>query len=576
MPIQNNHIAEIFDQVADLLELTNADQFRIRAYRNAARTLSSLSHSIADMVKENRNLCELPGIGKDLAGKIREIVETGSLTRLRELESQVPAALTVLMKISDLGPRRVLSLHKKLGINSREELEKAAKSGRIRELAGFGEKTEQKIIAALDRQTAREGSEQGRVKFRVAEQVALSLLSYLRNLKGVQQVEAAGSFRRKCETVADLDLLATCTSGSEVMEHFIRYEDVATVISKGETRSSILLRSGLQVDLRVVPHASYGAALHYFTGSKAHNIAIRKLGQKRGLKINEYGVFRGDRRIAGETEEEVYSSVNLPYVEPELREDRGEIEAALRNELPRLIGLQNIKGDLQSHTTATDGKFSLEEMAEAAREHGYQYLAVTDHSKRVAMAKGLDAESLAKQIKEIGKLNGKWKTFRILKSCEVDILEDGSLDLPDSILKELDLVVCSIHYNFKLSRQRQTDRILRAMDNRYFNILAHPTGRRIGKREAYDIDLPRILRAAKQNGCYLELNAQPERLDLSDVHVKLAKEMGVKVAISTDAHSTMDLEYMRFGIAEARRGWLEANDVLNTRSWHELKKLLQR
>jgi DNA polymerase (family X) len=576
MPVHNNDIAEIFSEVADLLDLSHADQFRIRAYRNAAQTVSSLSRCAADMVKHQEDLSQLPGIGKALAGKIKEIVETGSLSRLRELESQVPAKLITLMKISDLGPRRVLALHNKLGISTRQELQKAAKGGRIREVPGFGEKTEQKIIASLERQASRKREDEGRVRFMVVEQITLSLLNYLRKLKGIEQVEAAGSFRRKCETVADLDLVATCTRGSDVMERFTRYEDVERIISKGKTRSSVALRSGLQVDLRVVAQSSYGAALHYFTGSKAHNIAIRKLGQKSGLKINEYGVFRGDRRVAGKSEEEVYNSVGLPYIEPELRENRGEIEAATKNVLPDLIDLKDIKGDLQSHTTATDGKFTLEEMGEAAHQRGYEYLAITDHSKRVYMAKGLDAQGVAKQINEIEKLNDKWRTFRLLKSSEVDILEDGSLDLPDDILKELDLVVCSIHYNFNLSKNKQTERILRAMDNRYFNILAHPTGRRIGKREPYEIDLHRILEAAKQNQCYVELNAQPERLDLTDVHVKMAKEMGVKVAISTDAHSVMDLEYMRFGIAEAKRGWLERDDVINTRGWNELKRILRR
>jgi DNA polymerase (family 10) len=576
MPVHNNDIAEIFSEVADLLDLSRGDQFRIRAYRNAAQTVSSLSRSAADMVKHKEDLSQLPGIGKDLAGKIKEIVETGSLTRLKELESQVPAELITLMKISDLGPRRVLALHNKLGISTRQELQKAAKGGRIREVPGFGEKTERKILASLERQSSRKSEDAGRIKFMVAEQISLSLLNYLRKPKGIEQVEAAGSFRRKCETVADLDLVATCARGSDVMERFTRYEDVERIVSKGETRSSVALRSGLQVDLRVVAQSSYGAALHYFTGSKAHNIAIRRLGQKNGLRINEYGVFRGDKRVAGKSEEEVYRSVGLPYIEPELRENRGEIEAATKNELPDLIDLKDIKGDLQSHTTATDGKFTLEEMAEAARQRGYEYFAITDHSKRVYMAKGLDAQGVARQINEIEKLNSKWRTFKILKSSEVDILEDGSLDLPDDILKELDLVVCSIHYNFNLSKNKQTERILRAMDNRYFNILAHPTGRRIGKREPYEIDLHRILEAAKQNRCYVELNAQPERLDLADVQVKMAKEIGVKVAISTDAHSIMDLEYMRFGIAQAKRGWLERDDVINTRGWSDLKRILRR
>jgi DNA polymerase (family X) len=576
MPIHNSAIAEMFGKVADLLDISNADEFRIRAYRTAAQTISSLTRSAAEMVKAKEDLSELPGIGKSLAGKIKEIVETGSLTRLKELENQVPAGLVSLMKVSGLGPRKVLTLHNQLGISSRQELEKAAKAGRIREVPGFGEKTEHAIIVSLERQASRTREEEGRLRFVAAEQISRPLLSYLRKIKGAGLVEVAGSFRRKCEMVADLDLVATCSKDSEMMDLFTQYEDVERVISRGRTRSSVTLHSGLQVDLRIVPPSSYGAALLYFTGSKSHNIAIRRLGQKKGLKINEYGVFRGNRQVAGKTEEDVYHSIELPYIAAELREDRGEIEAALEHDLPDLIDLKDIKGDLQAHTTATDGKFTLEEMAEAASARGYEYFAITDHSKRVAMAKGLDARGLARQIKEIEQLNSRQSKLRILKSSEVDILDDGSLDLPDDILKELDLVVGSIHYNFNLSKNRQTERILRAMDNRCFNILAHPTGRRVGKREPYEIDLRRILKAARENQCYVELNAQPERLDLRDVQVRMAKEMGVKVAISTDAHSVTDLEHMRFGIAEAKRGWLERDDVINTRSWDELKTLLRR
>lgn len=576
MPIHNSAIAEMFGKVADLLDISNADEFRIRAYRTAAQTISSLTRSAAEMVKAKEDLSELPGIGKNLAGKIKEIVETGSLTRLKELENQVPAGLVSLMKVSGLGPRKVLTLHNQLGISSRQELEKAAKAGRIREVPGFGEKTEHAIIVSLERQASRTREEEGRLRFVAAEQISRPLLSYLRKIKGAGLVEVAGSFRRKCEMVADLDLVATCSKDSEMMDLFTQYEDVERVISRGRTRSSVTLHSGLQVDLRIVPPSSYGAALLYFTGSKSHNIAIRRLGQKKGLKINEYGVFRGNRQVAGKTEEDVYHSIELPYIAAELREDRGEIEAALEHDLPDLIDLKDIKGDLQAHTTATDGKFTLEEMAEAASARGYEYFAITDHSKRVAMAKGLDARGLARQIKEIEQLNSRQSKLRILKSSEVDILDDGSLDLPDDILKELDLVVGSIHYNFNLSKNRQTERILRAMDNRCFNILAHPTGRRVGKREPYEIDLRRILKAARENQCYVELNAQPERLDLRDVQVRMAKEMGVKVAISTDAHSVTDLEHMRFGIAEAQRGWLERDDVINTRSWDELKTLLRR
>jgi DNA polymerase (family 10) len=389
-------------------------------------------------------------------------------------------------------------------------------------------------------------------------------------------MEIAGSYRRRKETVGDLDILATCKKGSKVMDSFVEYEDVEKVLSKGKTRSSVVLRSGIQVDLRVVPQVSYGAALHYFTGSKEHNIAVRKMGVKKNLKINEYGVFRGEKRIAGKTEKEVYKQVALAYIEPELRENRGEIEAAKKGQLPPLIKLKDIRGDLHTHTKSTDGRYKLEDMAKAAEKRGYEYFAVTDHSKHVTVAKGLNAERLARQIEEIDRLNQKMKGIRILKSIEVDILEDGSLDLPDSVLKELDLVTASVHYKFNLSQEKQTERIIKAMDNPLVNIFCHPTGRLINERRPYEVNIERLLEAAQERGCFLELNAHPDRLDLNDAHCKLAKDMGVKVAISTDAHSIDDLDLMRFGISQARRGWLEAEDVLNTRRWEELKKLLKR
>jgi len=361
-----------------------------------------------------------------------------------------------------------------------------------------------------------------------------------------------------------------------VMDHFVQYEDIERMISRGETRSTVLLRSELQVDLRVVPGESYGSALHYFTGSKAHNIAVRSLGLKKGLKINEYGVFEDSRRIAGRTEEEVYRKVDLRYIEPELREDWGEIEAAQEGRLPELVKLGDIRGDLHTHTRDTDGRNSLEEMVEATRDRGYQYVAITNHSKHVTVARGLDAKGMAGLIQKIDRLSDTVRGIVILKSGEVDILENGSLDLPDDILKELDLTVCAVHYKFNLSREKQTERIIRAMDNPYFNILAHPTGRLINEREAYDVDVERIIRAAQERGCVLEINAHPDRLDLSDVHCKMAGELGVKISIATDAHSIGDLDFMRFGVDQARRGWLGPGDVLNTRTCEEMKKLLRR
>jgi DNA polymerase (family 10) len=570
MPIHNSDVAEIFSKVADLLDIEGANQFRVRAYRNAARIVSGLPHSVSDMVKDGKDLSKLPGIGKDLAGKIKEIVETGTLGQLEEIEARTSSELSRLMKVENLGPKRVKVLHEKLGITNLEELKEAASRGRIKALEGFGDKTEQAILQELQAADI----EKQRVKLVEAEENARTLVDYLKRRKGVKDIVVAGSYRRRKETVGDLDILITAKKDSRVMEHFVGFEDVTKVVSKGKTRSTVLLRSGLQVDLRVVPEVSYGAALHYFTGSKDHNIAVRKLGVKRKLKINEYGVFKGDKRVAGRTEEEVYGKVDLPYIEPELRENWGEVEAAQGGRLPVLLKLEDIRGDLHAHTKATDGHHSLEEIAKAAKDRGYEYIAVSDHSRRVTMAHGLDSKRLAKQIEEIDDLNGKSKGVTLLKAIEVDILKDGSLDLPDDILKELDFTVCAVHYDTKLSRNKQTDRIIKAMDNPYFTILAHPTGRLINERGPYDVDLEKVMKAAKERGCFLEVNAHPDRLDLSDGNCKMAKEMGVKLAISTDAHRITDLDYMRFGVNQGRRGWLERKDVINTRSLKELQKLL--
>jgi DNA polymerase (family 10) len=389
-------------------------------------------------------------------------------------------------------------------------------------------------------------------------------------------VVVAGSYRRCKDTVGDLDLLVTSRNGKSAVEYFMRYDEVADVVAKGPTRSTVVLKAGIQVDLRVVPEESYGAALHYFTGSKAHNIAVRKLGQAKGLKINEYGVFRGTKRIAGREEADIFAAVGLPYIEPELREDRGEIQAAFAGKLPKLVRLEDVRGDLHLHTTASDGKNSLGEMAQAAKAAGYEYIAITEHTRHATIARGLDEKRLARQLEEIDRLNEDLEGIRLLKSSEVDILADGSLDLPDRILKRLDFTVCAVHYKFNLDARAQTERILRAMDNRYCNILAHPTGRLLGERPGYPVDLERVMKGARERGCFVELNAHPARLDVDDVHCKLAKEMGLKVAISTDAHSTVGLEMMRYGIGQARRGWLERDDVLNTRPLAALKRLLAR
>lgn len=574
MTVHNADISALFNRMADLLEIEAANPFRIRAYRRAAATIDDLPESVARMVAEGRPLSDLPGIGEDLAGKIAEFVSTGHLKALDEVEAKTPSTLAALTSIPGLGPKRVHQLYHTLGIRSLDDLAKAAREGRIRGLPRFSQAAEAKILAAID--THREAER--RFKISTAEDFATGLTAYLKTCPAVARVVVAGSFRRRRETVGDLDILITSADGPAAIEHFIHYDEVAEVIAAGPTRSTVKLKAGLQVDVRVVAEESYGAALHYFTGSKAHNIAVRKLAQARGLKLNEYGVFKGQRRLGGATEEEVFGLAGLPFIEPELREDRGEIEAAQQVRLPALVSLSDMRGDLHVHTRASDGKSTLEEMAEAAEAAGYEYLAISDHSRHATVAHGLDAKRLAKEIDEIDRWNEQHGStrFRLLKSCEVDILENGKLDLPDSILKRLDFTVCAVHFRFELGVEEQTQRIIHAMDNRYFNILAHPTGRLLGERPGYAVDMPRVIAAAKAHGCFLEVNAHPTRLDLDDVHCRQAKEAGVKIAISTDAHSTIGLSAMRYGVDQARRGWIEASDVINTRRWSELGPLFAR
>lgn len=574
MPIHNAEVGEVFNEYADLLEIEGANEFRVRAYRTAARNIADFPRSISDMVQQKENLSGLPGLGKDLAGKVAEIVNTGKLTQLEELKKKLPVELIAISKLAGLGPKKTGIIYQKLGITSIEGLEEAASAKRIRDLPGFGAKTEQKILEEIGRKA--KGGGEKRYKLSVAMELAQPLMEYLKNTKGVKKVEAAGSYRRKKETIGDLDILVTHKKGAQVMGRFVEYEDVERIISKGEKRSSVVLRFGMQVDLRAFAESSYGAALHYFTGSQAHNIAVRKIGVKKNLKINEYGVFKEKNKIAGRSEDEVYSTVELPYIEPELRENNGEIEAAKKGNLPDLVTLENIKGDFHIHTKTTDGRSTLEEMARAAKDRGYEYIAITEHSKHVSVAKGLDRKRLAEQIDTIDHLNEKLDGITVLKGIELDILEDGSLDLPDDILRKLDLVVCAVHYKFNLSAEKQTERILRGIDNPYFTILAHPTGRMIGEREPYPLKMEKIMKAARDTGTVLELNAQPARLDLTDVHAKMAKENGVMVAISTDAHSVNEMQFMQFGVYQARRGWLEAEGVLNTRRWKDLKKILKK
>ncbi len=572
MPIHNEDIADHFEEIADLLEIKGDNPFRVRAYRNGARAVRALPRSAAELLAEGQGLTRYPDIGQALATKIAELIRTGTTQAMEKLRRQIPASLEELLRIPGLGPVRIRTLWHELGITDLDGLEAAARTGRLRDLPGFGPKTEHKILTAIEAHREKKR----RFLRSVAAEYGEPLAAWLRDARAVQEVVIAGSYRRGRDTVGDLDILAAAPDRSDLVNRFIGYEEVAEVVSRGPTRATVVLRCGLQVDLRRVRAESFGSALQYFTGSKAHSIQLRRLAQEQGLKINEYGVFRDEQRVAGKTEESVYGAVGLPWIPPELREARGEIEAAAEGRLPRLVALDDLRGELHCHTAATDGRASLEDMAHAAARRGLEYLAITDHSRRLTMVGGLDADALARQIEAIDQLNEQLEDITVLKGVECDILEDGTLDLPDDVLARLDLVVGAVHGHFELSREKQTERILRAMDHRHFTLLAHPTGRLIQQRAPYDVDLDRIIRHAAERGCFLELNAQPRRLDLDDLACMKAKEAGVLVAIDTDAHSENDLDLRIHGIAQARRGWLEAKDVLNTRSLGELRPLLAR
>ncbi len=570
MPTHNTDIAAVFDELADLLEIKGENPFRIRAYRNAARIVGNLGEELQGKVDAGDDLTQITGIGKDLAAKIGQMVITGRIAYLEELRQELPAGLMDMLRLPGLGPKRVKILFNDLNIQGVEQLAAAAKAGKIRASKGFGEKIEATILKAIESRQV-----EGR-RFRRASMTAQAeaLLKLLRETPGVKQAELAGSYRRARETVGDLDILVEAAAPEAAMERFTTYPEVQQVLAKGDTKSSVLLKAGIQVDLRVVPAESFGAALQYFTGSKEHNIAVRKIAQAQGLKVNEYGVMKGETSVAGRTEPEVYAALGLAWIPPELREDRGEVERAGAGGLPRLVERGDIRGDLHNHSTWSDGVHSVAEMAAAAQALGYEYLGVCDHSKRLTVANGLDEKRLAAQIEEIDRLNANLKGFRLLKGSEVDILEDGTLDLSDDILKQLDLVVVSVHSKFNLSREKQTERVLRALDHPATSILAHPTGRLILEREPFEIDIPRVIEHARQRGCFLELNANPMRLDLNDIYCQMAKQAGVLISIDVDAHRAQDLDLMVYGIGQVRRGWLEKPDVLNTRPLKELLKLL--
>lgn len=571
-PLRNSEIADRFDDIATMLELSGANQFRVRAYRNASRLLRRYGREASELIAQGVSLAELPGIGEDLAGKIQNLAETGTTPMLEELKASTPPLALELMQIPGLGPKRIRKLIEELHLRTIEQLHRAAREERIRDIAGFGVKLEHYLLETLQARKRKTT----RVRLATAAAAAKPLLAYLERCPGISQAVIGGSYRRGQETVGDLDILAVAEEGGEAIEWFKAYPEFAKIEAAGTTRATAFLRSGLQVDLRVVAAESFGAALHYFTGSKAHNIAVRTIGRERGLKINEYGVFRGPRRIAGKTEGEVFAAVSLPYIEPELRENRGEIEAARTGQLPKLVTLADLKGDLHVHSDHSDGTESIRDMALGAKKRGLSYIAITDHSRRVTVAHGLNVARLRREIAEIDRLNQEKLGVHLLKGSEVDILPDGTLDLPDSILAKLDIVVAAVHSNFNLGRAAQTARIEKALANPLVTILAHPTGRMLGTREPYDVDMAQVIRAAAAHGVALEIDAQPERLDLPDVYCRMAKDAGVLISIASDAHAGEDYDNLAYGVAQARRGWLEAKDILNVLSLAKLQSFLAR
>ncbi len=570
----NAEIAAVLEQVADLLEFKDENPFRVRAYRNGARAIRDLPESVASIVADNwERLLEIDGIGKAVAEKATTLVRTGQLPQLNELLAEVPESVLAIMRIPGIGPKKAAAVFHQLGITTLDDLKTACEAGRIRGLKGFGAKTEKAILDGI----AIAATAGQRMYWAEADQIAQELREHLRSCKSIEQLELAGSYRRGRDTVGDLDILVVAGQSAEVMDRFGSFPGVAEVLGRGDTKMSVRLSSGFQVDLRIVPPESFGAALQYFTGSKSHNIVLRGLAKQRGLKINEYGVFRveGDREtyIAGASEEGVYATLDLPCFAPELREARREFEWAQSAALPELVRLEDIRGDLHAHTSETDGRDTLQQMAEAARQRGLKYLAITDHSQRVTMARGLDPKRLLAQWEQIDRLNEKLgKGLTILKGIECDILEKGGLDLPDDVLAQADWVVASVHYGQKQPREQITKRIVDALANPYVCCIAHPTGRLLNKREAYEVDLDAVFAAAAQHGKMLELNAHPMRLDLDDIACAAAKAHGIPIVIATDAHQTEGLDDMRYGILQARRGGLTKIDVANTLTWPQLKK----
>jgi len=570
--MKNREVASMFYEMADVLELQGVE-WKPNAYRKAARAIESLSEPIEEIYAKGgiKALLQIPGVGKNLALKIEEFLKTGKIKAYNKLAKKIPKGVEKMMHVPGLGPKKVMMLHKKLKIKNIKELERAAKTGKLRKLAGFGAKSEQDVLRGL--KILKQGMQ--RKLLGLAFPIAQELAERLSRVDGVKRAEPAGSLRRMKETVGDVDVLVISTKPTKVMDVFTRMPEVQTIMAKGPTKSTVIFKDGLQADVRVLDQKSFGAALQYFTGSKDHNVKLRQLAIKKGYKLSEYGLFKKNKYVCGKTEKEVYAKLGLPVMAPELRENTGEIEAAMRKKLPKIIPYNVIKGDLHVHSRWSDGLNSIEEMAKAAQRRGNKYIALTDHSKSTYVAKGMDKKRLVKYLAEIEKVQKKVK-IRILKGAEVDILADGSLDFDNKVLKKLDLVLVDIHSGFKSSRKEMTARILKAFDNPYVNIFAHPTGRLINQRNPYDFDFEKVAKKAKERGIALEVDSQPARLDLKDTHIRAAVELGCKISISSDAHSVDQLRFMELGIAQARRGWAQEKDVINTWPLKKLERFLKK
>ena len=561
--MENREIAKVLSETADLMEVDGQEGFRIRSYRNAVQAVENLTERVEDILADpERKLTDVPAIGKGMAAHIQQICTEGKLTLHQELLHRYTPAALELLQIQGLGPKGVALILSEFTIRSLDDVEQLAREGKLRALPRMGEKLEQKILKSIE---AHKRSA-GRHLIDVADRLAAELQDYLSQCPGVKKVTPAGSLRRGRETIGDLDLLVTGGSPQQVAAHFLKFPKIAETVASGENKVSVKLKEGIQVDVRTLEAASYGAALQYFTGSKAHNVALRDRAKRLGYKLSEYGLFRikDDSKVAGRTEEEVYRALHLAYIEPELRENTGEIDAAEQGTLPRLLRLADLRGDLHMHTTASDGRCSILEMARAAQERGLEYVAITDHSKALAMANGLDEKRVLAQIQEIREAEKHLKGFRIFAGTEVDIHLDGTLDLDDEVLAQLDVVVASVHSHMNLPPEQMTDRLLRAFENPHLHILGHPTGRLLLRREPFGFDAERIVEEAAKRNVALEINSFPDRLDLREQHVRLCKQRGVKLVISTDSHHTSHLAHAKYGVLMARRGWLEKQDVRNT------------